>query len=482
MKINCFLIFFLFLLSIPPTFGKGDEFINFDPILFNETKKVVNIEKQSINDCYKYEEYRYRNEIRLKYLDVKWPEENQHIKLRSTKKVVSREEYKKILYRYNFYDNFANPKGCFRNKFKQQVEFSAKYKNYKTAAFLDQVTGLMWKQSKKKKMTYKEARKALDEWNNHNYGGYSDWRIPTLEEAASLYTRFGEGIRKMRIRFWIDDEYPSKERWIGSSSLGASYPVKIEKIVNGKKKIKKFRLLMVRNQSRPYPIKKEEVDPIDEQCRQWEFYHSRPDIMKKPEKPEWPKIITAIKLRSKPIHYIDKDMVNKELQETGFNFVGAGYQCFQNYYIDVDSDVIVDLATNLMWQKKSSSGLENYQKLEKQDDYINALNSNKFAGFNNWRSPTTPEIASLIEETDQRKNKSYLPDIFYADSLGYNVSDNFSFSDSNRTHTIMIAVYGTPGFFLDRNKNPLDEKIKAVRTLSKEEVTQYCQQKEVTCH
>ncbi len=52
---------------------------------------------------------------------------------------------------------------------------------------IDHVTGLMWHQSGSyKNMSWKRAKRWVDELNKQGYAGFSDWRLPTLEEAVSL--------------------------------------------------------------------------------------------------------------------------------------------------------------------------------------------------------------------------------------------------------------------------------------------------------
>ena len=51
----------------------------------------------------------------------------------------------------------------------------------------DHATGLMWHQNgSDKRMEYKKVKKWLKKLNKSGYAGYHDWRLPTLEEAASL--------------------------------------------------------------------------------------------------------------------------------------------------------------------------------------------------------------------------------------------------------------------------------------------------------
>ena len=53
---------------------------------------------------------------------------------------------------------------------------------------IDHTTGLLWQQSGSKEAAKNltEARKYITALNNEKYGGYDNWRLPTLEEAMSL--------------------------------------------------------------------------------------------------------------------------------------------------------------------------------------------------------------------------------------------------------------------------------------------------------
>lgn len=66
----------------------------------------------------------------------------------------------------------------------------------------------------------------------------------------------------------------------------------------------------------------------------------------------------------------------------------------ENSYKDNGDGTVTDHITGLMWQK---SGSENYMPYEKVDAYIDELNYQGFAGFNDWRLPTVAELASLLE-------------------------------------------------------------------------------------
>ena len=52
---------------------------------------------------------------------------------------------------------------------------------------IDYATRLMWHQSGSfKNMSWKRAKRWVTELNEKSYAGFSDWRLPTLDEAVSL--------------------------------------------------------------------------------------------------------------------------------------------------------------------------------------------------------------------------------------------------------------------------------------------------------
>ena len=52
---------------------------------------------------------------------------------------------------------------------------------------VDPATSLMWHQSGSDKyLSWKRAKKWIEDLNKKGYAGFQDWRLPTVEEAASL--------------------------------------------------------------------------------------------------------------------------------------------------------------------------------------------------------------------------------------------------------------------------------------------------------
>ena len=83
---------------------------------------------------------------------------------------------------------------------------------------VDDATGLMWHQSGTETYTkYKEAKEWLEKLNRKGYAGCHDWRLPTVEEAASLL----ESSKSNDL--YIDPVFSDKQRniWTGDSKSGS---------------------------------------------------------------------------------------------------------------------------------------------------------------------------------------------------------------------------------------------------------------------
>jgi len=75
---------------------------------------------------------------------------------------------------------------------------------------IDHATGLMWHQNGSDNyMTWNAAKQWVRGLNGGEYVGYSDWRLPTVEEAASLLEP-GEKDGGL----YIDSVFSNKQEWI----------------------------------------------------------------------------------------------------------------------------------------------------------------------------------------------------------------------------------------------------------------------------
>ena len=98
-------------------------------------------------------------------------------------------------------------------------------------------------------------------------------------------------------------------------------------------------------------------------------------------------------------------MSEQGLEQTGGRFIVA------------DSDTIIDGAKRLVWLKKDTWQMAGKWMAQRQViEFAGSLNRKRFAGFSNWRLPTTVEAKSLFdkkqENSDHMGQTIYLSDLF----------------------------------------------------------------------
>ncbi len=99
------------------------------------------------------------------------------IKLRSTPKKLKKKQVKAMLKQYNFYDHKHNKTGDFKNAFIDNQD----------GTITDESTGLIWeKVGSPSKLDPQRANQYIEKLNWKTFGGRTDWRLPTVEELASL--------------------------------------------------------------------------------------------------------------------------------------------------------------------------------------------------------------------------------------------------------------------------------------------------------
>ena len=97
---------------------------------------------------------------------------------------------------------------------------------------LDRTTGLMWQQSaSSQQMIYSLARKWINGLNKRGFGGFNDWRLPTLEEAMTLMepSPNSQGMYtdsifdcKRRLWIWTSDRGGANSAWYVNFNYGYS--------------------------------------------------------------------------------------------------------------------------------------------------------------------------------------------------------------------------------------------------------------------
>jgi len=152
----------------------------------------------------------------LKELELE-SKRKQKVTLRSNyRETLDRQSAQALIKDHDFFEKNLNENGRYKSYYE-------KIKKNKASLVIDYTTGLMWYNGNpaEKAMNLKEAEKWLENLNRIKYGGYDDWRFPSLEEAASL-------LRKQKTKrdwhidpifsgnqsmIWTKDRFSSNGTW-----------------------------------------------------------------------------------------------------------------------------------------------------------------------------------------------------------------------------------------------------------------------------
>lgn len=97
--------------------------------------------------------------------------------LRSGGAFLSEEQAQEVSRTFNFYDSQYNPTGSFGGMLVD---------NRDKLTVTDLKTEVMWQRGGCDLTTIRNGLKYVEELNRKNFAGFSDWRLPTMEEALSL--------------------------------------------------------------------------------------------------------------------------------------------------------------------------------------------------------------------------------------------------------------------------------------------------------
>lgn len=93
-----------------------------------------------------------------------------------------------------------------------------RFARFADGTILDRKTNLLWMekdywQLESKWVNWYTAREYAQKMNNKNYAGYEDWRMPTAEEAETLYDRRKRNSDKDGDKIFIDSMFPKGGGW-----------------------------------------------------------------------------------------------------------------------------------------------------------------------------------------------------------------------------------------------------------------------------
>ncbi len=145
-----------------------------------------------------------------------------------------------------------------------------------------------------------------------------------------------------------------------------------------------------------------------------------PDRVAQPKKPVAAQAVVSpakrlqvLSLRHQPLENYSIDDVKtmlkeKEFFDSSWNQQGKGLKHHYETMEQNGEKLVRDYATGLMWQQSGSAKWLTYDVAAK---YIQELNRNKFAGYNDWRLPTLEEAMSLMEST-KKNGDLYIDPVF----------------------------------------------------------------------
>ncbi len=146
--------------------------------------------------------------------------------------------------------------------------------------------------------------------------------------------------------------------------------------------------------------------------------HSRLTQAEPAAVPKPPVFKPSLQLRSQRLDNLSGQAVKAVLKQHNFycaehdwskewcNPSGQGIK--HQFELQQGGQVVADHATGLFWQQSGSSNYMMYADAEK---HIVELNKNRFAGYDDWRSPTLEEAMSLMER-EKKNGDLYIDPIF----------------------------------------------------------------------
>ncbi|MCX6583073.1 MAG: protein kinase [Candidatus Aminicenantes bacterium] len=152
------------------------------------------------------------------------------VTLRSTPQTLDKAAVRAMVKKRGFFEKYYNSTGDFLNHYELQTINNQK-------VIMDYAAGLMWLQGGSEQyMKYEKVQPWIEELNRRKYAGFSDWRLPTLEEAASLMESqenrdalyIDPLFSKDQNHTWTADMYDQNRAWAVDIFGGDFNPVDID--------------------------------------------------------------------------------------------------------------------------------------------------------------------------------------------------------------------------------------------------------------
>ncbi len=105
------------------------------------------------------------------------PYDGEKVLLPAEPGIINDDQISDVIKKWNFFDTEYNPSGNFGNSFVVSTN---------PEVIIDQRTSLMWQRDGLDINSIRTIQKQVEELNKNSFAGFSDWRLPTMEEAMSL--------------------------------------------------------------------------------------------------------------------------------------------------------------------------------------------------------------------------------------------------------------------------------------------------------
>ncbi|TXT40654.1 MAG: hypothetical protein FD135_1080 [Comamonadaceae bacterium] len=250
--------------------------------------------------------------------------------------------------------------------FGQDAQFATQQPNYVLSpdglSVQDKATGLTWQRSpdtngdaridQHDKLTWAQIQRRPAELNAMRYGGYSDWRLPTIKELYSLMDFSGRGP--------------------GPGELTASHKPFIDT---------RYFLFAYGDVSRGERL-------IDAQYASSTLYatKNRPDMGK----------LFGVNFADGRIKGYDLIMPGRAEKTFFLQCVRGNPAYGRNTFIDNGNATVTDRSSALMWaQSDSATGMDWPAALR----WVQTKNRENYLGYNDWRLPNAKELQSLVDYT-----------------------------------------------------------------------------------
>ena len=252
------------------------------------------------------------------------------------------------------------------------------YKPMENKVIKDTKTGLIWTPDiGKQGLSWDGTKKAVEELNKNRYGGYSDWRMPTIAELKGIYEE-GKAHKSLDYpndsdTIKIDPIFEFSGVWVWSSEIKS----------DDSSLARCFGFLYGFGGWDP---------------RTYSYGRPRVLAVRSSEKSTKPvKTNVSIK-KSSAVSELSKE------EKYSGTVVSRSKDNRYEVYKPMENKVIKDTKTGLIWTPDIGKQGLSWDGTKKA---VEELNKNRYGGYSDWRMPTIAELKGIYEEDEEHKTIDY---------------------------------------------------------------------------